>query len=168
MLSGNPDTFAVWCDAVDAWSSERFANGCMGYFVDGRLMWSTRSTLGVDLHQLSGLHCMTHAVEDQRLFDLPATLSYAELCRHAFPSMDSGATHSDWRYLASPASLLDDGYNFFIVESGQHARLIYGNDNTPNVVGDVVLKRGEFQAVVREAVARFGRGTSGIPHFTPP
>lgn len=155
MLSGNPESFAIWCDAVESWSDENFQNGCFGYFIGGNLIYSSRSTLGVDLEKLSTSYCMTHAIEDDRLFNLPLNESYAELCERAFPSMDSDAKESDFRHLVSAWSLLDDGHNVFIVESGEHAKLIYGNDNDDSIRAAVTLRRGEFQAVAEKALKEF-------------
>jgi hypothetical protein len=156
MLVGNPDTFAIWCDAVDLWSTDRFKNGCFAYFIGGELLWSSNSTLGVDLNLLSGLNCIKYNVYDERLFNLPESITYAELVARAFPAMDSDAEDSDCKHLVSVGSLLDDGRYIFLVESGEQAKLIFGNRNETSTVREVVLKHGEFQAVVRDAIKRFG------------
>jgi hypothetical protein len=156
MLSGNPDTFAIWCDAVDSWSTAGFKNGCFGYFIGGKLIWSNRSTLGVDLHGLSMLHCMKNAVEDIDLFNLPVGVAYQELCKRAFPSTDSSVENSDFSYFVSVESLSDDGHNVFLIECETHAKLIYGFNNDPESLCEITLRRGEFQEVAREAVAKFG------------
>ncbi|MFL9865183.1 immunity 42 family protein [Paraburkholderia fungorum] len=154
MLIGNPDSFAIWCDAVDSWSTDRFKNGCFAYFVGGELLWSLKSTLAVDLNLLSGLNCMKHSVEDVRLFNLPTSSAYAELVARAFPPMDSDAADSDYRHLVSIGSLLDDDNNVFLVESGEQAKLIFGSRSEISTSREVVLTRGEFQSVVRGAIAK--------------
>lgn len=74
----------------------------------------------------------------------------------AFPEMDSDAEDSDFDNLVSPESLLDDGYEVFLVESGKDAKLICGsNKGNSSDVFEFVLKCGEFQMVVREAAARW-------------
>jgi hypothetical protein len=154
MLIGNPDTFAIWCDPVDSWSTERFKNGCFAYFLGGQLIWSLRSTLGVDMHALSTLHCMRVSVSDDRLFSLATIDAYSEFYASAFPSMDSGAQENDWTHLVSVESLSDNGYNVFLVESDEDAKLLYGRGNELSTVREVTLKRGEFQAVVRAAIEK--------------
>ena len=57
MLVGNPDSFAIWCDSVESWSNATFKNGCFGFFIGGRLIWSLRSTLGVDFSLLVSSPC---------------------------------------------------------------------------------------------------------------
>jgi hypothetical protein len=58
--------------------------------------------------------------------------------------------------LVSVGSLLDDGRYIFLVESGEQAKLIFGNRNETSTVCEEVLKHSEFQAVVRDAIKRFG------------
>jgi hypothetical protein len=154
MLIGNPDTFAIWCDAVDSWSTDRFKNGCFSYFIGGELLWSMRSTLGVDLNLLSSLTCVKQSVDDERLFNLPITVAYAELVERAFPAMDSDAEDSDYKHLVSVGSLLDEGHDVFLVESGGQAKLLFGSRNETLTVREVILTRGEFQSVVRDAIAK--------------
>ena len=154
MLIGNPDSFAIWCDPVESWSTDQFKNGCFAYFIGRNALWSLRSTLGVDFNLLTQLHCLSNSVEDTRLFGLPHVEAYAELCRRAFPSMDSSATDSDYKHLVSVGSLLDEGHNVFLVESGDQAKLIYGFNDDYAGVRDVVLKLGEFQAVVAVAISK--------------
>lgn len=155
MLSGDPSTFAIWCDSVDSWSNEKFKNGCFGYIISGAFIWSTRSTLGDDLAGLCGLSCMSNSAEDGVLFEMSGSESYAELYKRAYPEMESGAENNDFRHVAAPMSLLDEGYTIFLVESGEQGRLLYGRDGMENFIGEVLLRRGEFQAVVREADGRF-------------
>lgn len=155
MLIGNPDGFAIWCDSVAEWSDERFMNGCFAFFIDGSLIWSLRSTLGVDLHMLETLYCMGNSVENERIFNLPLERAYDELLGSAFPEIDSDAENNDFTYLASAESLSDDGYNVFLVEFEEQARLIYGLKRGDGLVRDAFIKRGEFQLVVREAIKRY-------------
>ncbi|MCP2087419.1 UNVERIFIED_ORG: hypothetical protein J2Y81_003436 [Paraburkholderia sediminicola] len=150
MLFGNPDTFAIWCDAVDAWSTPGFQNGCFGYFIGGKLIWSRRSTLGVDLRRLSKLHCMSNAVEDVRLFNCPISAAYDDLCERAFPSIDSDVASNDVTHLVSVESLSDDEHNVFLIECGAQAKLIYGFNGDSSSVHEVALVRGEFQSVVHD------------------
>jgi len=154
MLSGNPTTFAIWFDAVDAWSTDRFQNGCLGYFIDGGLIWSPRSTLGVDMYLLSKLPCMTRSLENDTLFSAPASLAYEELCKRAFPELDADVDENDFTHLVSADSLSDDGVFVFLVESGSQARLMYGTKERPEPI-EVALPRGEFQAVVKEALVKW-------------
>jgi hypothetical protein len=154
MLSGNPDTFAIWCDAVESWSTDRFKNGCFAYFIGGEILCSLNSTLGVDLNLLSAMDGLKSSLEDADLFDLPAKDAYAELVVSAFPSMDSDAKESDYRHLVSIGSLLDDGHQVFLVESGENAKLIFGRRMEPSVVHELVIPRGEFQSAVRDALAK--------------
>ncbi|MEX3691904.1 immunity 42 family protein [Paraburkholderia sp. BR14263] len=155
MLSGNPDTFAIWCDPVDVWSTDRFQNGCFGYFIGGELILSKRSTLGVDLNMLAKLHCMGSGVEDARLFNLPSKDAYHDLCERAFPAMDSEAETSDLTHLVSAESLSDESQYVFLVEFEDKAKLIYGNGSDAATVADITIPRGEFQSVVRAAEQRF-------------
>jgi hypothetical protein len=152
MLFGNPDEFSIWFDPVEQWSTERFKNGGFSYFIGGKLFWSLGSTIGDDISLLSVTNCMKHDVEDSRLFNLPVIDAYVELCAAAFPSMDSDAEDSDYRHLISVGSLLDDGHNVFLVESGEEARLIYGFNEDASSVFDIFLKRGEVQSIIRKAV----------------
>lgn len=152
MLVGNPDTFAIWCDPVESWSTEQFKNGCFAYFLGGKLIWSLRSTLGVDMHALSTLCFMNNNVRDDKLFKMTATDAYSELCARAFPSMDSDVQENDWTHLVSVESLSDEGHNVFLVESGEGAKLLYGRGDDLRTVREVSLKRGEFQEVVNEVM----------------
>lgn len=154
MLSGNPDTFAIWCDAVESWSTDRFKNGCFAYFIGGEILWSLNSTLGVDLNLLSAMNCLKRSLEDADLFGLHAKDAYAELVARAFPSMNSDAEESDYRHLVSVGSLLDEGHQVFLVESGENAKLIFGRRIEPSVVHELVMPRGEFQSVVRDVLAK--------------
>jgi hypothetical protein len=155
MLSGNPDSFAIWFDQVDFWSTEKFKNGCFGYFIGGTLIWSLRSTLGVDVNRLGLLYAMKNSVEDEVLFNLPIQTAYERLCMQAFPSLDSGAKISDFKHFVSAESLSDDGYYAFLVECGAQAKLILGSENDASSVRQVILERGEFQRVVTEAIRKF-------------
>lgn len=155
MLSGNPDTFAIWCDSVDSWSTDRFKNGCFSYIIGGRIVWSTRSTLAVDLGMLSQLHCMSHAVENENFFNLSVNEAYKELCNLTFPAADSDIERNDFRYLVSAESLSDDGHYVFLVESDEKARLIYGFKEEGDSILDIFLMRGEFQSVVTSALQKF-------------
>lgn len=157
MLSGNPHTFAIWCDAVESWSTPAFANGCLGYFMGGRLVWSSNSTLGVDLSMLSRLHCMRNAVEDADLFHLSSQDAYRELCNRAFPSLDSDAENNDFKHLVSAESLSDEGNYIFLVEYAESAKLVYGLKEDSRGADQVVLARGEFQSVVRDVLAKCPR-----------
>lgn len=154
MLSGNPNTFAIWFDAVEPWSTPAFANGCLGYFMGGELVWSSNSTLGVDLRMLSRLHCMQNSVEDESLFHLSPQDAYRELCGRAFPLLDSGAESNDFTHLVSAESLSDEGYYVFLIECAESARLIYGLNENSSEVNEVRLARGEFQSVVRDVLAK--------------
>ncbi|MEY8174848.1 immunity 42 family protein [Burkholderia multivorans] len=155
MLSGNPDTFAIWFDPVESWSTDGFKNGCLGCFIAGELIWSLRSTLGVDLHGLSLLYSMKHSVENEEIFNLPIESAYNRLCELAFPSIDSDIEISDFTYLVSPESLSDEGHYLFLVELGEQAKLIAGVQDDLSSVREVILKRGEFQEVVRGAIEQF-------------
>lgn len=157
MLSGNPDSFAIWCDSVESWSTDQFKNGCFGYFIAGNLIWTLKSTIGVDLHMLSQLYCMAHSVEDETLFHLPLHEAYAELHQRAFPSMETEVEHNDFTHLASAESLLDDGHCVFIIELGTQARIIYGLNENNGTVREVYLNRGEFQEVVNNFILNFGK-----------
>jgi Immunity protein 42 len=137
MLSGNPDTFAIGCDAVDSWSTAGFKNGCFGYSIGGKLIWSSRSTLGVDLHRLSKLHCVNNAVEDMDLFNRLVNSAYHELCKRAFPPMDSDAQNNDFIHFVSVESLSDDEHNVFLVECAAQAKLIYGFNQDPSSIYEV-------------------------------
>ncbi|MBR8070653.1 immunity 42 family protein [Burkholderia cenocepacia] len=155
MLSGNPDTFAIWFDSVDSWSTDNFKNGCFGCFIAGELIWSLRSTLGVDIHGLSLLNSMDHPVENEEIFNFPQNSAYKRLCKLAFPSLDSDAEVSDFTHLVSPESLSDEGHYMFLVEFGEQAKLISGFKEDLSSVRQVILKRGEFQGVVRSAIEKF-------------
>jgi hypothetical protein len=134
MLSGNPDTFAIWCDPVDSWSTFGLKNGCFGYFIGGKLIWSNRSTLEVDLHKLSKLHCMSNPVEDCHLFNCSAKVAYHELYKRAFPSMDSDGASNDFTHFVSVESLSDDEHNVFLVECEAKAKMIYGfNEDSSSI-----------------------------------
>ncbi|HHY6927008.1 Imm42 family immunity protein [Burkholderia ambifaria] len=153
MLSGNPHTFAIWCDAVDSWSTSAFANGCLGYFMGGRLVWSGNSTLGVDLSMLARLYCMKNSVEDVDLFHRSPADAYRELCARAFPSLDSDAESNDFTHLVSAESLSDEGNYVFLIECAESAKLIYGFKEDENSIGEIVLGCGEFQSVIRDVLA---------------
>ncbi|WDR86721.1 immunity 42 family protein [Burkholderia ambifaria] len=155
MLIGNPDVFAIWCDSVESWSTDRFKNGCFSYFIGGNLIWSLNSTLGADINLLSSVNCLANDVEDKELFDLPASTSYAKLVEKAFPGMDSDAEFSDYTHLVSVGSLLDAGFQVFLVELGDRAKLIWGDEEDASVVHEFILTRGEFQRVVRDAICQF-------------
>lgn len=154
MLSGNPDTFAIWCDPVESWSTEKFQNVCFGFFVGGKLIWSTRSTLGVDLYQLSQLYCMSNAVTDADLFSLSPMDTYRTLCGRAFPPVDSAVENNDFTHLVSAESFSDDGHYVFLVEDADQAKLVYGFKDDLQGVFEVALGRWEFQSVVRDALAK--------------
>jgi hypothetical protein len=154
MLAGNPDAFAIWCDPVDIWSTDRFQNGYFGYLIGGGMVSSSRSTLGVDLHMLSRLHCMNHAVEDVGLFKLPPSIAYTELCMRAFPTLNSNVEVSDFSHLVSTESLSDEGNYVFLVECEGAAKLIYGYKENFNDAKEMVLMRGEFQKVVEGALKK--------------
>jgi hypothetical protein len=157
MLSGDPNTFAIWFDPVESWSTDSFKNGSFAFFVGREILWSLQSTLGVDLNLLGKLHCIENGVQDGRLFGLPPVEAYSELCALAFPSMDSDVDYSDYTHLVSVGSLLDEGHNVFLIESGDQAKLIYGFNDDLSRVREVVLKRGEFQAVVADAADKWQR-----------
>ncbi|MGK8208891.1 immunity 42 family protein [Burkholderia cenocepacia] len=156
VLVGNPNMFAIWFDFVESWSTERFKNGCFSYFIGGNLIWSLNSTLGVDINLLSSVNCLDNDVEDDELFNLPALTSYAKLVERAFPGVDSDAEYSDYKHLVSVGSLLDDGFRVFLVESGDRAKLIWGDRGDASIVHEFILNRGEFQNVVRAAISQFG------------
>ncbi|MBF5013146.1 immunity 42 family protein [Burkholderia pseudomultivorans] len=156
MLFGNPDVFAIWCDSVELWSTDSFKNGCFSYFIGGNLIWSLNSTLGVDINLLSSVNCLGNDVRDDELFNLPALTSYERLVERAFPGMNSDARYSDYKHLVSVGSLLDDGFRVFLVESGDRAKLIWGDRGDASIVHEFILSRGEFQNVVRAAISRFG------------
>lgn len=158
MLIGNPDSFAIWFDEVESWSTDRFKNGCFAYFVGGQPILSLNSTLGVDLNLLSVLHCLKSDAEDERVFNLSASSAYAELVEKAFPDMDSDAIDNDYRHLISVGSLSDDGHEIFIVEWQEQARIIWGRRKHQGDAQEIYLRRGEFQDVVRSAVDRFFPG----------
>ncbi|WP_246831212.1 Imm42 family immunity protein [Pandoraea sp. SD6-2] len=146
----------MWFDQVDSWSNERFKNGCFGYFLGGEFVFSMKSTLGVDFYRLKSMYSMGNSVEDEELFKLPDQVAYKNLCSRSFPPLDSDAENSDFRYLVSAESLSDDGWYVFLVEFGTQAKLIFGFENDPNSVGQVVLERGEFQRVVAESIEKSG------------
>ncbi|WP_390623181.1 Imm42 family immunity protein [Ralstonia syzygii] len=58
MMVGDPNVFAIWLDAVESWSSGRFRNGCLSYFIDGKIVLSKNSTVGTDISLLSSMECM--------------------------------------------------------------------------------------------------------------
>lgn len=156
MLSGNPGAFAIWFDSVDSWSTSEFKNGCLGYFIDGDLIWSPNSTIGVDIYKLSLLDSLQKSVEDEGVFNLPPAIAYEQLCGRAFPSLDSDVQVSDFTHLVSAESLSDDGHYVFLVELGEQAKLIFGFRDDVSSVRQVILKRGEFQSVVRDAIKKLG------------
>lgn len=153
MIFGDPHKFAIWFDRVDSWSAQGFDNGCIAFFLGGAMFCSQNSTLNVDLHLLSKLPSLIAPVEDDHIFHMPLIEAYSELYRRAFPSADSDAKMSDYKNLVSARSLLDEGHNFFLVESGSRARLIYGFDGDLSSVFDVSLEREEFCCVIREATS---------------
>lgn len=153
MLFGDPYRFAVWFDRVESWSVKGFDNGCIAFFVNGAMFFSTKSTLGVDLYSLSKLPAVTASVDDDHIFHMPLKDAYSELCTRAFPSMGSDVEENDYTHLVSACSLLDEGHNFFLVEYGSQGRLIYGVDDDPSSVFDIYLERGEFRRVIREATS---------------
>lgn len=155
MLFGDPNTFAIWCDSVESWSSGTFKNGCFAYFLKGSLLYSTKSTIGTDLVALRRLPCMSIPPVDEHLFHLPSKEGYEEIYKKAFPEENSQVKDSDYKHLASPVSLSDDGYNIFLIEWGQQGKLVYGEDGEKNWLGEVVMKIGEFQGVVNEAYKNF-------------
>jgi hypothetical protein len=95
---------------------------------------------------------MKNDVSDDKLFHLGATDAYAELHANAFPSIDSDVPDNDWTHLVSVESLSDDGYNIFLIESGDGAKLLCGRGNDLLSVREITLKRGEFQAIANEAI----------------
>lgn len=162
MLVGDPNRFAIWFDPVETWSTERFQNGSFAYFVGGRLLWSLKSTIGVDLHMLEGLECMDKSTENSRLFDLPTAKAYQEMCALAYPSMDSDVEDSDYTYVVSPQSLSDEGYCIFLIESNEKAKLIHGVDADLSSVQEFHLELGEFQRVVAAAIRIYRQGKSTL------
>lgn len=157
MLVGDPDFFAIWCDPVDSWSTNNFKNGCFSYFIGGDLVWSLDSTIGVDVNLLSSLPCLDGSVEETDLFDLPSSVSYALLVEKAFPKMESNVTGNDCRNVVSVGSLLDSGFQIFLIESRDQAKLVWGRRKEGGVVHELILRRGEFQRVVRDVVSMYGR-----------
>ncbi|MCK4125797.1 immunity 42 family protein [Ralstonia pseudosolanacearum] len=155
MIVGDPNVFAIWLDAVESWSSGRFRNGCLSYFIGGKIVLSTNSTVGTDVSLLSSMECMKVGVEDARLFELSADKAYMEIYERAFPDMDSDAEESDYKHFVSPPSLMDEGHIFFLVESGDLAKLIYGFKRDASSVIEVVMRRGEFQSVVCSVIDRW-------------
>jgi hypothetical protein len=155
MLTGNPDTFAIWCDQVDSWSTDKFSNGCFGYFIAGNLVRSLRSTLGVDFHRLNLLHVMNHRVEDQSLFELPDQDAYFRLHKMAFPDQYSDSPVNDFTHLISTESMSDEENYIFLVEFKDEAKIISGYKDHASTVLSVSLQQGEFQKIVREATEKF-------------
>jgi len=100
---------------------------------------------------------MSNSAEDGVLFEMSGSEIYAELYKRAYPEMESGAEKSDFKHIAAPMSLLDEGYSVFLVESGAQGRLLYGRDGMESFIGEVLLRRGEYQAAVREADGKFTR-----------
>ncbi|MDP9581014.1 UNVERIFIED_ORG: hypothetical protein J2791_000295 [Burkholderia contaminans] len=98
---------------------------------------------------------MNYPVENEEIFNLPSDFAYERLCKLAFPSLDSDAEVSDFKHLVSPESLSDEGCYLFLVELGEQAKLIAGVKKDLGSVRQVILKRGEFQEVVRRAIERF-------------
>jgi hypothetical protein len=99
---------------------------------------------------------MNNAVEDIDLFIRSTIDAYIELCKRAFPPMDSDAESSDFTHFVSAESLSDDEHNVFLVELAEQAKLIYGFDQDSSSIYEVVLRRGEFQEAVRAAIEKFG------------
>jgi len=155
MISGDPYVFAIWFDSVDSWSTDRFKNGCLSYFLNGNIVVSTNSTIGTDVAMMEVMSCMKSDVEDIRLFELDPSKAYEELYERAFPGMDSTAEHSDYRHFVSPPSLMDEGHIIFLIESGESAKLIYGTRGDPSGVTEVVMRRGSFQSIVRDVVKKW-------------
>lgn len=155
MIFGDPDVFAIWLDKVDSWSNESFKNGSFGYFLGGELIWSLRSTLGVDVHMLRSTYVMNNSVEDETLFNLPPHMAYKNLCLRAFPSMDSEAEYSDFNNLVSSESLSDEGWNVFLVEFDVQAKIIFGFGSAESSVRQVIVERGYFQKIVKEMIVKF-------------
>lgn len=155
MLTGNPDNFAIWFDAVDEWSTDYFKNGCMAYFIDGRIFYSLNSTLNTDVNLLSSMNCMTHSVENRELYEMPALHAYRKLVEGAFPETDSGAEDSNYTHLITCGSLLDLGLRAFLVEYGEMAKIIWRSDGDKSEAAEVLLKRGEFQEIVADTVKKY-------------
>ncbi|WJF91535.1 immunity 42 family protein [Paraburkholderia bonniea] len=151
MLIGNPDAFAIWCDAVDSWSTNDFKNGCFAYFIGGEIILSLNATLNVDLNLLSALFCIKETVDDERIFQLNASSAYTELIEQAFPATNSDAEFSDFKHLVSVGSLLDDGHLVFLIESGEQAKMIYGRGDDLSTIREIALGLGEFQTVIKTA-----------------
>ncbi|WP_390623180.1 Imm42 family immunity protein [Ralstonia syzygii] len=86
---------------------------------------------------------------------MSADKAYMEIYERAFPDMDSDAEESDYKHFVSPPSLMDEGHIFFLVESGDSAKLIYGFKRDTSSVIEVVMRRGEFQSVVRGVIDRW-------------
>lgn len=120
------------------------------------MLWSLNSTIGVDLNLLSDVNSITGEVLDTRLFNLPASDAYNELIERAFPDMNSKREDSDYKHLVSVGSLLDAGYKVFLIESADQAKLVWGGPDAIPTVREVVLARGEFQSVVRDAIRSNG------------
>jgi len=99
---------------------------------------------------------MNNAVENVYLYNQPFSGAYQELCKRAFPSMESGAESNDFTHFVSVESLSDDEYNVFLIECEADAKIIYGMNPDLASIREVVLKRGEFQSVVRDTLKRSG------------
>ncbi|MBB6581621.1 immunity 42 family protein [Ralstonia solanacearum] len=155
MIVGDPYVFAIWLDVVDSWSSGRFRNGCLSYFINGKVVLSTNSTIGTDVALLESMECLKADAEDARLFELSASKAYAELYDRAFPSMDSTAEDSDYKHFVSPPSLMDEGHIFFLIESGEVAKLVYGFKGDASSITENSMRRGDFQAIVRGVIERW-------------
>ncbi|WP_199027148.1 Imm42 family immunity protein [Ralstonia sp. ASV6] len=155
MIFGTPDIFAIWYDSVEPWSTERFDNGCFGYIVNGKLMWSMNSTLSIDLYDMENLYCMNNSVRNDTFFQLPAKKLITELQKLSFPTMDSNVEKSDFTYFLSPQSLSDEGHDFFIVENGDLARIIYSNKDDESSILEITMDVGKFQSIARNAIASY-------------
>jgi hypothetical protein len=97
---------------------------------------------------------MKNTVEDADLFHRSPPDAYSELCKRAFPPMDSNVESNDFAHLVSAESLSDEGHYFFLIEHAKLAKLLYGFKESSREIGEIVLARGEFQSVVREVLAK--------------
>lgn len=155
MIVGSPENFAIWLDPVDSWSSYQFNNGCLAYFIGGRIFLSIHSTIDVDVSNLAALRCMSESIDDEELFSESTLIAYEHLCARAFPDMDSDMVESDFTHFVSTESLSDNGHNIFLVESAESSRVIYGFGGDLSTVFDVSLRKGEFQSIVRKLIDKW-------------
>ncbi|MBI0329327.1 immunity 42 family protein [Burkholderia plantarii] len=151
MLIGDPRKFAIWFDSVESWSDERFRNGCFSYFIGGEIIFSTRSTIDVDINGLRNFSCLKNSIENELLFNLSACQAYDRLYEITFPSIESGNVN-DFSYYVTTESLSDDGYSVFLVEFESKAKLIFGRAEGVGNIGEFFLDRGEFQLVVSKVL----------------